>query len=75
VRPEVYPERSGQTPAQWLASRLGERLGRVDSYDHGQTFSAAGEVVREQRTLTAAGHAYGFSGVELAEAARLLGVG
>jgi hypothetical protein len=28
-----------------------------------------------QRTLTAAGHAYGFTNDELAEAARLLGVG
>jgi hypothetical protein len=28
-----------------LADRLGERLGHVDSYGHGHTFYAAGEVV------------------------------
>jgi hypothetical protein len=86
------------------ADRLGERLGSVDSYDHGHTYYAAGEAVhpgaladaqgpggallstirmelartgarKGQRTLTAAGHAHGFADDELAETARLLGVG
>ena len=103
-QPNVYPEQSGQRPAQWLADQIGERLGSVESYDYGHTFYAACEAVypgtlteaqgpggallstirmelartgatRRQRTLTAAGHAYGFADDELAEAARLLGVG
>jgi hypothetical protein len=38
-------------------------------------FYAAGEAVTGQQTLTAAGHADGFSSDELAEATRLLGTG
>jgi hypothetical protein len=103
VRPDVYPNQSEQAPAQWLADQLGERLGNIDSYDHGHTFYAAHEAVhpgtladaqgpggellstirmtlarggatKGQRTLTAAGHAYGFSDDELIEAAALLGI-
>ncbi|SRR6266540_1448813 len=102
VRPDVYPDQLGQTPAGWLADRLVERLGTIDSYDHGHTFYAAFEAVHPgtladaqgpegellstirmklvrgartgQRTLTAAGHAHGFSDDELIEAAALLGI-
>jgi hypothetical protein len=45
VRPDVYPDQSEQTRAQWLADQLGERLGNIDSYDHGHTFYAAHEAV------------------------------
>jgi hypothetical protein len=49
VRPDVYPPQCGQTPAQWLAARLRERLGSIDSYDHGRTFYAAREAVHPVR--------------------------
>lgn len=103
VRPDTYPPPCGQSPARWLADRLSDRLGHVNSFDHGRTFYAAHEAVYPgtladtqgatgallshmrmhlartgavagQRTLTAAGHAYGFTDAELAEAAHVLGI-
>lgn len=57
VRPDVYPPGCGQTPAQWLASRLRARLGAAESYDHGRTFYAAAEAVYPGRLPDAQGPA------------------
>jgi hypothetical protein len=71
----------GRTPTALRVARGGRPTGcardwgSVDPNDHRQIFSAAGDAVAGQQILTAAGHADGFSGDELPEAARLLGTG
>src|SRR5690606_33549604 len=49
VTPDVYHDGDRRSPAQWLADQLTARLGRVDNYDHGRTFSSAYEAVHPGR--------------------------
>jgi hypothetical protein len=45
VRPDSCPHDWPRTPGQWLAVRLTARLGTVESFDKGRTFTGAREAI------------------------------
>lgn len=49
VHPDTYPHDWPRTPGQWLAVRLTARLGTVEPFDDGRTFTGAREAIRPGR--------------------------
>lgn len=75
VAPDVYdPELRDESPAEWLARVVGDRLGAVEDVSSDSSWYAADsqENYETGADLRPAAHPEGFTPEELAEAVRLL---